>query len=71
MFSRNKPTFVTTVDGNTMEGTIDKIKLKRGLIELIVLNSEGKKTEFKPDEIHHMYLAPSGLDKLTNNLRGC
>ncbi|MBK8505314.1 MAG: hypothetical protein IPL46_25805 [Saprospiraceae bacterium] len=68
MFSHKKPAYITKKDGSTFEGTIDKIKRNKGLLELVVLEVRNKKMEFNPDEIDHMYLAPSGLDKLNNTI---
>ena len=69
MFSHKKPAYITKKDGSTIEGTVDKIKRKKGLFELVILEVRNKKMEFSPDDIDHMYLAPSGLDKLNNSSR--
>ena len=68
MFSHKKPAYVTKKDGTKVEGTVTKIKRKKGLIELVTLKVRGKKMELNPEDIDHMYLAPSGLDKLGNAL---
>lgn len=68
MFSHKKPAYVTKTDGTQIEGTIDKIKRNKGLLTLVVLEVRNKKIELNPEEIDHMYLAPSGLDKLNNDL---
>ena len=51
-----------------IEGTVDKIKRKKGLFELVIIDVRNKKIELKPEDIDHMYLAPSGLDKLNSSL---
>jgi len=63
MFSHKKTAYVTRKDGTTLEGTIDKVKRKKGLLESVKIEANGKKITMTPDEIDHMYLAPSGLDK--------
>ncbi|MCB0688741.1 MAG: hypothetical protein KDC53_19515 [Saprospiraceae bacterium] len=66
MFSHKKSAFITTTEGQTLEGTVDKVKRKKGLLELVILDINGKKVALKPAEIDHMYLPPSGLDKFSN-----
>ncbi|NND32561.1 MAG: hypothetical protein HKN76_08220, partial [Saprospiraceae bacterium] len=68
MFSHKKPAYITKKDGTKIEGMVDKIKRKKGLLELVILEVRSKKIELNPEEIDHMYLAPSGLDKLNNTL---
>ena len=64
MFSRKKTAYVTLSDGSTMEGTITKVKRKKGLFEFIAIeDANGKKHELDPADIDHMYLPPSGLNK--------
>lgn len=65
MFSHKKTAYVTKKDGTELEGTIDKVSRKKGLIESVRLKIDGKKVELNPEEIDHMYLPPSGLDKFT------
>lgn len=65
MFSHKKPAYVTKKDGTALEGTVDKVSRKKGLLESVRLKIDGKKVELKPEEIDHMYLPPSGLDKFT------
>ena len=68
MFSHKKTAYVTKKDGTILEGTVDKIKRKKGLLEMVVLEVDGHEIELMPEEIDHMYLPPSGLDKLANKM---
>lgn len=64
-FSHEKMAYLTLSDGTEIEGTIDDIDRKKGLIKLIkVIDSEGKKHELQPEMVSHMYLPPSGLDNV-------
>lgn len=64
-FSHKKPSYVTMQDGTTFEGEIDKLKRKKGLIsEVTITDTKGKKQKLKPALIKHMYLMPSGFDKM-------
>jgi hypothetical protein len=52
-------------DGTKVEGTIDDIDRKKGLIEEITIKGEDKKkTVYKPEQIKYMYLPPSGWAKM-------
>lgn len=68
-FSHKKTAYITLKSGNEVEGTVKKISRKKGLIEEIMIVSEsGKKVKYDPADIQHMYLPPSGFDKLSNAL---
>jgi len=65
-FSSSKTTYITLNDGTEIEGTIDNIKRKKGLIESIKIKGADKKTKvYLAEEIQKMYAAPSGFDKLS------
>lgn len=68
MFSHKKTAYVTKKDGTTVEGTIDKIKRKKGLLEMVILEVDGATVELNPEDIDHMYLPPSGLDNFSNKV---
>lgn len=64
-FSNKKESYITLKDGKEIVGFIDDIDRKKGLIEEIVIKDQNKKKiVLKPDEVSHMYIAPSGFDKL-------
>jgi hypothetical protein len=64
-FSSSKTTYITLVDGTEIEGTIEKIDRKKGLIESIKIKGADKKTkEYMAEDIQKMYAAPSGFDKI-------
>lgn len=64
-FSSNKESYITLQDGKELIGFIDDIDRKKGLIEEItIIDAEKKKIKLKPEEVKHMYIAPSGFDKL-------
>jgi len=70
-FSGKKNAYVTLQDGTQLQGNIKDLDRKKGLIEEVVLeNVDGsnKKRKLKPAEIKHMYLPPSGWDKLGKSL---
>lgn len=68
-FSHKKPAYVTLTDGTTLEGEIKDLDRKKGLIEEVkIKDTSGKKHKLDPEEIKHMYLAPSGWDNMTNAL---
>ncbi len=66
MYSHKKTAYITKADGTEVEGTITKIKRKKGLLESVAVEVRGKKITLLPEEIDHMYLPPSGLDKFAN-----
>ncbi len=68
-FSSKKISYLTLKDGSEVQGYIDDIDRKKGLIEEITIKDEsGKKTVYKPEQIDHMYIAPNAFDKLGSGL---
>ncbi|HRD08105.1 MAG: hypothetical protein U0V54_03750 [Saprospiraceae bacterium] len=68
-FSSSKISYITLADGSEVTGYIDDIDRKKGLIEKITIkDSLGKKMEFQPQDIHHMYIAPSKWDKFSKGM---
>lgn len=65
-WSKKKPTYVTTNNGEEVAVYIKKLKFKKGLIDelKVVKASDSKKVKIKPEEISHMYVAPSALAKI-------
>lgn len=64
-FSSNKESYITLKDGQEIVGFIDDIDRKKGLIEEITIKDmDKKKIKLKPEDVKHMYIAPSGFDKL-------
>ena len=64
-FSSKKESYITLNDGKEIVGFIDDIDRKKGLIEEITIKDmDNKKIKLKPEDVKHMYIAPSGLDKL-------
>ena len=68
MYSHKKTAYVTKADGSEISGTIDKIKRKKGLLTSVVLQTDAGNLVLKPEDISHMYLPPSGLDKFANKV---
>ncbi len=63
-FSSKKESFITLTDGKEITGFIDDIDRKKGLIEEItIIDMNKKKIKLKPEDVKHMYIAPSGFDK--------
>jgi len=64
-FSSKKESYITLNDGTELVGFIDDIDRKKGLIEEITIKDlDKKKIKLKPEQIKHMYIPPSGFDKL-------
>ena len=64
-FSSSKESYFTLMDGTEITAFIADIDRKKGLIEEITIkDADKKKRVLKPAEIKHMYLPPSGWDKL-------
>ncbi|PWJ42892.1 YgdI/YgdR family lipoprotein [Sediminitomix flava] len=64
-YSHKKTAYITLADGTEIKGTLKDVDRKKGLIEEIkIVDLEGKKHKLTPDQVKHMYLPPSGLDKL-------
>jgi len=62
-FSHKKVSYVTLLDGTTIEGEIRDIDRKKGLIEYVkIKDADGKKHKLEAEEIQYMYLPPSGFD---------
>lgn len=69
-FSHSETAYLTLANGTEVQGTIDDIDRKKGLIEEItILDGAKKKKKYKPEEIKFMYLKPSNLDKLGNRMQ--
>lgn len=64
--SRKKPSYVTLKDGTELEGTIKSLDRKKGLIEEIKIEMDGKKKKIAAEDIKHMYLPASNFAKLMN-----
>ncbi|MFS4456088.1 hypothetical protein [Maribacter sp. 2304DJ31-5] len=64
-FSRKKPAYVTLKDGTKIEADIKGVTYKKGQITGLKLIQEGKKIEISAADIANLYMAPSGLDKLS------
>lgn len=65
IFSRKKTAYVTLADGTDIEGTIHRIKNKRGLVKELKLKFEnGEIKTLLPTDINRMYLPQSGWDKM-------
>lgn len=69
-FSRKKPAFITMADGTEYTVYIKSFKRKKGLIDQIKMESVngGKKVKVDPENISHMYIAPSALGKLSQKM---
>jgi len=68
-FSKKEKSYLTLTDGSEVIGFIDDIDRKKGLIEKIVIkDSTGKKREFLPQQLHHMYIAPTKWDKFAGGM---
>ncbi|WP_337043435.1 hypothetical protein [Emticicia sp. 17c] len=67
-FSGKEIAYINLEDGTKIEGTIDDIDRKKGLIEEIVILPTGqkKKRKIQAEEIKTMYLPASGYNKLVN-----
>lgn len=64
-FSHQKTAYITLADGKEIEGSINNIDRKKGLIEFIkLIDVSGKEYKLKPEEIRHMYLPPTDFDHL-------
>ncbi|MBK7804761.1 MAG: hypothetical protein KA270_12495 [Saprospiraceae bacterium] len=68
-FSSKKESYITLADGKELTGFIDDIDRKKGLIEEItIIDLNKKKIKLKPEEVKHMYIVPSGFDKLSSGM---
>lgn len=67
-FSIKKTSYIHLKDGTIVEGQVRNVSRKKGLItkvEIAVGGDKGKKKAFLPDQIDHMYLPPTALDKFS------
>jgi hypothetical protein len=65
IISKKKPAYITTIDGDEVEGKIKNIKLQRGLVKEVKLKMEdGEVKSFLPADVKHMYLPQSSWDKM-------
>ncbi len=69
-FSGKEIAYIYLEDGTKVEGTIDDLDRKKGLIEEVTILPTGakKKRKIEPKEIKTMYLPASGYFKLVNAL---
>ncbi len=64
--SHKKPSYITKEDGTEIEGTVKKLKRKKGLIkEIDIKTKDGKKLTIPIESIKYAYLPQSGWDKFT------
>ncbi len=65
-FSKKKTSYITLNNGETVEGVLWDLDRKKGNIEEVTIKKTGskKKTTYEPKDIKHMYLPPSGWDKM-------
>lgn len=68
-FSGKEISYVTLEDGTQLEGTLEDLDRRKGLIEEVVIKDVGgKKIKLKPEQIKSMYLMPSGYSRLSTNM---
>ncbi|CAH0996061.1 hypothetical protein EMA8858_02191 [Emticicia aquatica] len=69
-FSGKEVAYIYLENGTKVEGTIDDLDRKKGLIEEVTILPTGqkKKKTFEPKDIKTMYLPASGYNKLANSL---
>ena len=69
-FSGKEVAYIYLEDGSKIEGTIDDLNLKKGLIEevTILTTDQKKKLKLEPKDIKTMYLPASGYFKLVNSI---
>ncbi|MEO9803925.1 MAG: hypothetical protein ABJF04_11780 [Reichenbachiella sp.] len=67
-FSKKKTTYITLKDDSELSVLIKKLFFKKGLIDevKVVQSADGKKVKINPEDISHMYVAPSNFSKLVN-----
>lgn len=67
-FAGNEIAYINLEDGTTLEGIIQAIDRKKGLIEEIVIQptNEKEQRKIKAEEIKSMYLPSHGCNKLMN-----
>lgn len=65
LFSKNKPCYITLKDGSKLEGEMNQLDRRKGLIEEITIKTaDKKKHELEAKDIKEMYLPASGFQKL-------
>lgn len=68
-FSIKKTSYITLTDGTEVEGTLNRLKRKKGLIESIKIKlTNGDVVEYPAAEIKSMYLPESALNKIATGL---
>jgi transcriptional antiterminator Rof (Rho-off) len=68
-FSGKETSYIMLEDGSKVEGTLEDLDRKKGLIqEVVIKDASGKKITLTPDRIKAMYLMPSGFSKLSTNM---
>ncbi len=68
-FSGKEISYINLEDGSKLEGTLEDLDRRKGLIEeVIIKDAGGKKIKLKPEQIKSMYLMPSGYSKLSTNM---
>lgn len=69
-FSGKEVAYIYLENGTKIEGTIDDIDRKKGLIEEVTILPTGqkKKQKFEPKDIKTMYLPASGYFKMVNSM---
>lgn len=68
-FSGKETSYILLEDGSKVEGTLEDLDRKKGLIEEVVIkDASGKKITLKPEQIKAMYLMPSGFSKFSTNM---
>jgi hypothetical protein len=69
-FSGKEVAYIYLEDGSKVEGTIDDIDRKKGLIEEVTILPTGqkKKKTYEPKDIKTMYLPASGYFKMVNSM---
>jgi hypothetical protein len=69
-FSGKKIAYINLEDGTKVEGTIDDLDRKKGLVEEITIKPTGskKKKTYEAEKIKSMYLPITGIDNLANRI---
>lgn len=68
-FSGKEPSYIMLEDGSKVEGTLDNLSRRKGLIEeVIIKDASGKKIKLNPEQIKSMYLMPSGFSKFSTKM---
>lgn len=63
-FSKEKPVYITLVDGTQVEGMLNKVDRKKGILKSMEVNVNGDLVFYRAGQIQNMYIAPSGEGKL-------